>query len=269
MMAHTSRCAEATNPRCKCSCQHSLHGASSGYFSPTQVARAREPILAEVARADRWPAAATADPRADSDYVAALRLAKRDLDKQAAAASKLVAAGLINRDLTQELVDSAVNALMAHDGVTERKARNGAAKQLELHLLCTLFGMAHQAAVGLRDALTWTVGEFIEAAFLLPDRPRTVHAAVVRGVKDAFAEHVASEATEVFLQHAGVPSSDQLRLLAVMFCPNSDAHPEIRALEKEIAEEFATASAGEAIRAAQDSLDHSAANKESDRAKPE
>ncbi len=156
MMAHTAHCANATNPRCKCSCQHSLHGASSGYFSPTQVARAREPILAEVARSDKWPTSLAADRSAVLGYSAALRLAKCDLDTQSAAASKLIVAGLVRGDLTQELVDSAVNSLMAHDGVAGNTAHDRAAKELELHLLCTLFWMAHQAAAGLQDALTRT-----------------------------------------------------------------------------------------------------------------
>ncbi len=49
-----------------------------------------------------------------------------------------------------------------------------------------------------------------------------------------------------------------------MFCPNSATHREIRALETEIAEDYAAASIGHAIRAAQDNLDRGATGKEAD-----
>lgn len=249
-MVHTTRCASATTSRCKCSCQHSLHGAASGSFSPEQVRRAREPILVEIEQAHRWQSARHVDRRADSIRTDALRMAQQDLAARSAAAARIVAAGLIDGDLTHEVVDAAVSALMKHDGLTGRKGRKKATSQLEFHLLCTLFWMGHQTVTTVQEALKGTVGELIESALLLPERPRTVQAAVVDGVKEELAGHLASEATAVFLEQSGLPSADQLRLLAVMFCPNSGTHHEIRHLEKEIAADFATASIEEAIQAA-------------------
>lgn len=249
-MVHTTRCASATTSRCKCSCQHSFHGATSGYFSPEQVRRAREPILVEIEQTRRWQSAQHVGGQADSIRKDAARMARQDLAAQSAAAAQIVAEGLINDDLTHEVVDAAVNALMKHDRLTGRKDRKKATAQLEFHLLCTLFWMGYQTVAEFQKSLTWTVGELIESALLLPERPRTVQAAVVDGAKEAVAEDLASEATAVFLEQAGFPSADHLRLLAVMFCPNSNNHREIRQLEKEVAADFATTCIDEAIQAA-------------------
>lgn len=129
---------------------------------------------------------------------------------------------------------------MKHDGLTGRKGRKKVTSRVEFHLLCTLFRVGHQKVTELQESLTWTVGELIESALLLPERPRMVQVAVVDGVKEAFADHLASEATAVFLEQIGFPCADQLRLLEVMFCPNSAAHRAIRQMEKEITADLAT-----------------------------
>lgn len=254
-MAHTSRCADATNGRCKCSCQHAFHGATSGRLSSVQIYRAKSPTLTDTGLPDQWPnePASRHTSSASARAVQAARL--KNFDKQLAAASKLLAAGFVNGDMTQELSDAAAHALMAHDGVRGRRAANAAMREFEFHVFCTLFWMAHQTVSGLQDAITWTVGEFLEAALVLPERPRSVRDAVVTGVKDAFAEHLASEATSVFLNHVGVPDADQLRLLAVGFCPNSGDHREIRELEKEMSEAALGAAINHVMQAADDDPD--------------
>lgn len=168
-MGHTVGCAGAKTPQCRCPCDHALHGATSGVFSTSQKNRARDPVYA--AAEARWPKSGEG-ARDNRVHRVARNAAKDEILRLSTQASETLAAGMIRGDVTHELVTVAVEELMAYDHDSGRKARKKATEQLELHVLCTLFWVCHQALTGIESALSMTVEELINEALGLPERPK-------------------------------------------------------------------------------------------------
>lgn len=240
-MAHTERCSSAHRARCQCPCSGGLHGYVNGKFCSEQRVRINSPVRSAIESSPQWAGLAAA-PRTvvDRALARARRRARDEIKRATRQISRTLADGLIKRAPVESIVDAAVESLMKAEGASGKDARSLAAKGLELHILCTLFVVCHRVIDDVGEAASWTVERFIDAAIDLPDKPRTIRNAVVAGVKEAFAERLSDKAIDVFFAGTGFPDREQLRILAIMFCPNFERHPAVQELASMVAVDFAS-----------------------------